>query len=330
MTSPVRRADYRLGSLYSLVTAVLVATQEPFSALAARRLGSSSFIFLTQFALLFSVPLLTLPRSSRRDFIRLMANTKNLGKLAILFIFGLCGLLLYYVGLSSAHPIITATIFNLSPFWAALVAMVVSRKPIPVSPYVFFGCFVVAFAGAMIVAWSQLDNTNGRLVSDIIESILHSRWSYAIPIPIFFALSGSLVGKWFSDFDKSATIAANFVVSSFILLPSILLISRFRPALSVDERTLPAILLLLLGTLAAAAAGRVFYQVALTTTDNDNGFVTMFFLLIPGLSALITIPLSWWIPDLTFVIDPMFYIGLAIVMVSLLLFLFKSWHNSTT
>ena len=328
MPIPTRRADYRLGSLYSLVTAVLVATQEPFSALAARRLSSSYFIFLTQFALLLSVPLLTLPRSSRRDFIRLMANIRNLSRLAILFIFGLCGLLLYYVGLSSAHPIITATIFNLSPFWAALVAMVISRKTIPVSPYVFFGCFAVAFAGAMTVAWSQLDNTNGRLVSEIIESMLHSRWSYAIPIPIFFALSGSLVGKWFSDFDESAAIAANFVVSSFILIPSILLTSRFRPTFSVDEHTFPAILLLLLGTLAAAAAGRVFYQVALTTTDNDNGFVTMFFLLIPALSALITVPLSWWIPDLRFVISPMFYVGLGLVTVSLLFFLLRSWGNS--
>jgi drug/metabolite transporter (DMT)-like permease len=328
MRIPTRRADYRLGSLYSLLTAVLVATQEPFSALAARRLSSSYFIFLTQFALLLSVPLLTLPRSSRRDFIRLMANIRNLSRLAILFIFGLCGLLLYYVGLSSAHPIITATIFNLSPFWAALVAMAISRKPIPVSPHVFFGSFAVAFAGAMTVAWSQLDNTNGRLVSEIIESMLHSRWSYAIPIPIFFALSGSLVGKWFSDFDESAAIAANFVVSSFILIPSILLTSRFRPAFSIDEHTLPAILLLLLGTLAAAAAGRVFYQVALTTTDNDNGFVTMFFLLIPALSALITVPLSWWIPELRFVISPMFYIGLGLVTVSLLFFLLRSWGNS--
>ena len=120
MKSP-SRANYRLGGLYSLVTAVLVATQEPF--------------------------------------------TRNLAKLTVLFIFGLCGLTLYYVGLSSAHPIITATIFNLSPFWAALVAMMISRKPIPVSPCVFFGCFIVAFVGAMTVAWSQLDNTNGRLVS---------------------------------------------------------------------------------------------------------------------------------------------------------------------
>jgi hypothetical protein len=30
MRIPTRRADYRLGSLYSLLTAVLVATQEPF------------------------------------------------------------------------------------------------------------------------------------------------------------------------------------------------------------------------------------------------------------------------------------------------------------
>ena len=173
-----------------------------------------------------------------------------------------------------------------------------------------------------------MENTNGRLASDIIESMLHSRWSYAIPIPIFFALSGSLVGKWFSDFDESAAIAANFIVSSFILIPSILAMSRFRPAFPVDEHTLPAILLLLLGTLAAAAAGRVFYQVALTATDNDNGFVTMFFLLIPALSALITVPLSWWIPDLRFVIDPMFCFGLGLVTVSLLFFLLRSWRDS--
>jgi drug/metabolite transporter (DMT)-like permease len=323
-----RRANYRLGSLYSLVTAVLVATQEPFSALAARRLSSSYFVFLTQFALLLSVPLLTLPRSSRQDFIALLSNAQNLGKLAILFIAGLCGLLLYYVGLSSAHPIITAAVFNLSPFWAALVALVVSRKAIPTTPAVFFGCFAVAFTGAMTVAWSQLDNANGRLVSDIIASMLHSRWAYAIPIPIFYALSGTLVGKWFSEYDESAAIAANFVVSSFILIPAILLMSPFRGAFSVDEHTLPAILLLLLGTLAAAAAGRVFYQVALTTTDNDNGFVTMFFLLIPALSAIITVPLSWWITDLRFALDPVFYLGLAMITIPLLFFLWKSWQNS--
>jgi drug/metabolite transporter (DMT)-like permease len=325
---PVRRANYSLGSLYSLVTAVLVATQEPFSALAARHLNSSYFVFLTQFALLLSVPLLTLPRSSRRDFIALLSNGRNLGRLLLLFIVGLCGLLLYYVGLSSAHPIITAAIFNLSPFWAALVALIISRKAIPVSPLVFFGCFSVAFFGAMTVAWSQLD-TNGRVVSEIIERMLHSRWAYAIPIPILYALSGTLVGKWFSEFDESAAIAANFVVSSLILIPTILLTTHLRPELSIDEQKLIAILLLLLGTLAAAAAGRVFYQVALTTTDNDNGFVTMFFLLIPALSALITIPLSWWIKDLRFNIEPLFFVGLTLITVPLLFFLVKSWQQGT-
>ena len=328
MPIPTRRANYHLGSLYSLVTAVLVATQEPFSALAARRLSSSYFIFLTQLALLLSVPLLTLPRSSRQDFIALLSNVRNLGRLGILFIIGLCGLLLYYVGLSSAHPIVSAAIFNLAPFWAALVALIISRKPFPVSPYVFFGSFAVAFMGAMMVAWSQLDNSNGRLVRDILENMLDHRWSYAIPIPIFFALSGTLVGKWFSGFDESAAIAANFTVSSLILIPSILVMSHSRPAFPIDEHTLPAILLLLLGTLAAAAAGRVFYQVALTTTDNDNGFVTMFFLLIPALSTLITIPLSWWIIELRFVVGPMFFIGLALVTIPLLFFLLKSWQSS--
>src|SRR5579863_10018967 len=116
MTIPPRRPNYRLGSVYSLVTAVLLATQEPFSALAARRFSSAQFICLMQFALLLSVPLLTLPAASRRDFIAILSDAGNLGKLAILFVIGLCGLLLYNVGLSSAHPIITAAVLNLSPF----------------------------------------------------------------------------------------------------------------------------------------------------------------------------------------------------------------------
>src|ERR1700689_5519013 len=99
MTASTHHANYRLGSVYSLVTAVLVGTQEPFSALAAKRLDSASFICLTQFALLLSVPLLTLPRASRRDFVALLSNLRNLGKLAILFAVGLCGLLLYNIGL---------------------------------------------------------------------------------------------------------------------------------------------------------------------------------------------------------------------------------------
>src|SRR5580693_6248521 len=99
-TRSTRRTNYRLGSLYSLLTAVLLATQEPFSALAAKRLSSASFICLTQFALLLSVPLLTLPAASRRDFLALLSDFRNLSKLAILFMAGLCGLFLYNIGLS--------------------------------------------------------------------------------------------------------------------------------------------------------------------------------------------------------------------------------------
>jgi hypothetical protein len=39
----------------------------------------------------------------------------------------------------------------------------------------------------------------------------------------------------------------------------------------------------------------------LTATKDENGCVTMFFLLIPALSALISFVLSRWIPGLRFV-----------------------------
>ena len=121
------RADYRNGALYALVTATLLALQEPFSALAARSLSSSYFIGFTQIALLSSVPLLIARRDSRRDFFALLGDIGNIAKLAILLMIGIAGLLLYNIGLSSAHPIITAAVLNLSPFWAALVALIISR-----------------------------------------------------------------------------------------------------------------------------------------------------------------------------------------------------------
>ena len=327
MTASAGPANYRLGGAYALATAVLLATQEPFSALAAKRLTTPYFICFTQTALLLSVPLLTLPAVARRDFVALLSEVANWGKMAVLLVIGLCGLLLYNIGLSSAHPIITAAILNLSPFWAALVALVVSRKSIPVSPPAFFGCFGVAFIGAMIVAWSQIEGSSEAVAQDVLESLLHSRWIYAIPMPLFFALSGTLVYKWFSAYDESAAIAANFVVSGLVLIPATLLIGHAAPAFPAGEQTMPAILLLLLGTLAAAVAGRVFYQVALTTTANDNGFVTMFFLLTPALSSLISVPLSWWIADLRFFAGPMFFVGLALIAISLFLFLMKSWRG---
>ena len=69
--------DYRLGSLYSLLTAVLLAVQEPFSFLAARRLTTLQFVCLTQVALLISIPLVTLPRGAIRDFVALLDDRSN-------------------------------------------------------------------------------------------------------------------------------------------------------------------------------------------------------------------------------------------------------------
>jgi hypothetical protein len=320
MSPSTSRPDYRVGGAYATVTAFLLATQEPFSVLAARRLSSAYFVGVTQFALLLSVPLLTLPASSRRDFLALLSNVGNLGRLSVLFVIGLSGLLLYNFGLGTAHPIIVAVILNLSPFWAVLVTLIISRKGVAVSPSLYVGCFVIAFSGAMIVAWSQMDNSNGALIDDLIRDFSRRRWMLAVPVPIFFALSGTLVGHWFSQFDEAAAIAANFVVSALILIPSTFVLSYLQPAPAMNAQTMEAVLLLMLGTLSAAAAGRVFYQVALTAADNDNGFVTMFFLLVPGLSVLISAPLSRWIPELRFVADPLFFVGLALITVPMFVF----------
>jgi hypothetical protein len=84
---------------------------------------------------------------------------------------------------------------------------------------------------------------------------------------------------------------------------------------------------LLFGTLAASAAGRVFYQTALTATKNDNGYVTMFFLLTPVLTPLVCLPLSRLIPSLQFLAGPLFFIGTALVTVPLLLFSLITWRG---
>ncbi len=319
------QTDYGLGILYAIATSVLLALQEPFSALAARTLSSLDFMAVTQLALLFSLPFLISRGESRRDFAAILLEIRQWPKLAVIFLVGLAGLSLYDVGLSSAHPIITAAVLNLSPFWAALVAFAVSRRSISVSPLAFWMCFVAAFCGAMVIAWSQVDVDNRALAHDVISSLLHSRWIYALPMPAFFALSGTLVYEWFSDYDEAATIGANFVVSALVLLPGAAISSG--PGLAsphLSEQSAVAVALLLAGTLAASAAGRVFYQLALTFTKNDNGTVTMFFLLIPAISTLISWPLSRWIPTLSFIPGPAFVIGMALVSVPLVVVTFVS------
>jgi hypothetical protein len=134
---------------------------------------------------------------------------------------------------------------------------------------------------------------------------------------------GTLVGTWFAKYDESAAIAANFAVSALILIPSAGLYLAWRSGLHFGD-ILP-VALMIAGTMIAASFGRVLYQVALSVTGNDNGFVTMFFLFIPALTALISLALSWWIPDLRFAVGWMFYAGLGVVSASLLFFSMKSW-----
>jgi drug/metabolite transporter (DMT)-like permease len=317
--------NYRLGSLYAVITAILYATQEPFSFPAARHLNTLQFVCLTQIALLVSIPLLTAPPASRRDFLALIRDPSSYGPLAAIFAIGMSGLLLYNFGLSNAHPIIISAILNLSPFWAALVALVIMKVPIPISPGTFFGCFAGAFLGAMAVAWSQLSEAHKPTFEELADNFVHGSWVYAIPIPLCSALGGTLVGRWFGKYNESAAIAANFLFANVILIPSCLLILAWRGELTFAQ--LPAMILMIAGTILASSAGRVFYQVSLTVTGGDNGFVTMFWNLVPALTAVVSLILSRWIADEHFVVDPTFFFGSVLIGVSLLLFSLISWRR---
>jgi drug/metabolite transporter (DMT)-like permease len=320
------RKNYRLGAFYALMTAGLLAMQEPFAAVAAKRLSPATYVCVAQSALLLSIPLLTFQASSRRDFLALLRDMSNIGRLVVLFLIGLTGLLLYNVGLSGANPIVIAAVLNLSPFWAALVAKLISRKAVPVSPVIFFGCFLVAFVGVLIVAWSQIEKGSAGSMQDFMASARRDTWVYAIPIPLLFVLSGTLLNEWFAKYEESAAVAANFVVSTLALIPTTAFISIQRGEASITPEKIPAIILLTVGMVTSAALGRVLYQVSLTATDNDNGFVTMFFLLIPALTGLVAWPMSWWIPELKFFADPSFFVGLIVIAIPLVFFSVKSWR----
>jgi drug/metabolite transporter (DMT)-like permease len=317
--------NYQLGSLYSVITAFLYATQEPFSFPAARHLNTLQFVALTQISLLVSIPLLLSRPTSRRDFVALFRKPINYGYLAVIFAIGMTGLLLYNFGLSNAHPIIISAILNLSPFWAALVALVLASVPIPISGATFFGCFAGAFTGAMAVAWSQFADAGMSTIGQLADNFVHGTWVYAIPVPLCSALGGTLVGKWLASYDESAAIAANFLTANVILIPGCLAILYWRNELNFDQ--LEPVLLMIFGTIVAASVGRVMYQVALTITGGDNGFVTMFLNLVPALTALISLALSHWIADEHFAINPPFFLGSAVIAASLVLFSLKSWRQ---
>ena len=317
------RINYKLGSLYAVITALLLSTQEPFSFLGAKRLSVTQFVFLTQVALLISIPLLIARTESRRDLVALLGDASKYAKLGALFAVGMIGLLLFKLSLSHAHPIIISAVINLQPFWAALAALIIARVPIPVSPPIFFVCLITGFLGAMAVAWSQVGEADRPDLAQLADSAMHGTWLYAVPVPICSALGGTLVGKWFARYDESAAIAANFLVSTLVLVPAAGLMLYLSSSLHFDQ--IVPLALMIAGTIVAASIGRIVYQIALSVTGNDNGFVTMFFLLIPALTALISLALSRWIADLRFSVSLMFYVGLATVSASLLFFSWKSW-----
>ena len=96
----------------ALATATLLAVQEPFSALAARRLHSLDFLGFTQVALLISIPLLLVRPNARRDFLAILSGSRHWPRLLALLAIGCAGLLLYDIALSSAHPIIAAAVLS--------------------------------------------------------------------------------------------------------------------------------------------------------------------------------------------------------------------------
>ena len=323
MASP--SSKYWSGALYSLATAGLLATQHPFSILGAKHLSFAKFIFFTELVLLLSVPFMILSRDARRDFRALISSFSHLLKFLVLLGIGLLGVLLYNVGLGKAHPVVIAAILNLAPFWAALVALVVAKKTISTSWLVFFGCLLVAFAGAMMIAISQSGDKPISFENLSLPS-LSGPWIYAIPVPMLYALSGSLIGKWFSNYDDSATIAVTFATAAAALIPASLIYAYAHSDLEIGADAIPAVILLMLGTAMGVALGRVLYQVALTVTGNDNGFVSMFFLLVPAVTALLSLAMSRWIPDLKFTVGPLFCLGLVVVAAPIFLFSWQSWR----
>jgi hypothetical protein len=58
-----------LGSAYALAASVLIAAQAPLSSPAAQQFSVIQFVFLTQVALLASVPLLLISAEGRRDLL---------------------------------------------------------------------------------------------------------------------------------------------------------------------------------------------------------------------------------------------------------------------
>jgi hypothetical protein len=116
------------------------------------------------------------------------------------------------------------------------------------------------------------------------------------------------------------------LVSNVVLIPTTILILYSRSKLQFGDQY-TAIALMIAGTIIAGSLGRILYQVALTVTGGDNGFVSRFFNLVPALAAFISLAMSFWLAALHFVVNPIFLVGLALSVGSLLLFSLKSWRQ---
>jgi len=300
------------------MTAALLSAQEPLSAPAAHKLTGAQYVFVNQIALLAASPVFLVEAQARRDFRAILASSRGRWHLVALTMVGLAGLTVYNLGLRDAHPVVVSAILNLSPFWAALAARVLAGVPIPVTAAVFAGSLLVAFAGAMTVAYSQTPPDAAGLAGMLTKG----SWYFAIPVPLFTALSGTLVGLWFKDYRDSAAIASALVVSAAALIPVVALYLWWHgDGFAVDWR---AAELLAAGAIAAAAVGRLLYQFALSQTGNDNGFVTMFFLLGPALSGFYSWLLAPWVDGVRFSANLAFFIGLAITAASLFFFAIRT------
>ena len=307
--------------MFSVATAALLAAQDPLTGPAAQKLTAIQFVLVTQVALAFASTFLLFKSEARRDFAKLITSRRGALRLFALTMLGLCGLALYNLGLRHAHPVVISAILNLSPFWAALVARYFAGVGIPAGVAAFAIALATAFAGAMLVAYSQMrpEDISGKGIAQIFGQ---GSWYFAIPIPLFTSLSGTLIGLWFKDYREPASIAAALLAPAIVLIPVCSLYLWFQPhGFSLDWR---AAGLLAAGAIAAAGIGRLFYQLALSKTDGDNGFVTMFSLLGPGLAAVYSWLLSYWIAGLRFQANATYLIGLAVTAGALFYFLRRS------
>jgi hypothetical protein len=68
-----------LGSIFALAASVLIAAQAPLSSPAAQQLSVFQFIFLTQIALLVSVPLLLISAEAVAALLARLARWRTIG-----------------------------------------------------------------------------------------------------------------------------------------------------------------------------------------------------------------------------------------------------------